>query len=172
MKPDGSPDVQDVLAQVDTLWPWEKEQLLDKLLTREMLQEKIGQMSSEEINDYTGLYCYEDEMKDPDDMTIDDVMKHFCKSDVIEWLIKTGASMTMFTIMCERGVLKDGWISTDFELPDEGMTVLFIPGYPMQKAVYEGHRNGNMWRSHTCTSSFSGEGAVIYWKKPNLPKEE
>ena len=172
MKPDGSPDVQDILAQVDTLWPWEKEQLLDKLLTREMLQVKVGQMSTEEINDYTGLYCYEDEMKDPDDMTIDDVMKHFCKSDVIEWLIKTGASMTMFTIMCERGVLKDGWISTEFDLPDEGMTVLFIPGYPGPRRVYEGHRNGNTWRSHTCMSSFSGKGSVIYWKKPNLPKEE
>lgn len=55
---------------------------------------------------------------------------------------------------------------------EQGMTVLFIPGYPMQKAVYEGHRDGNMWRSHTCMSSFSGKGAVIYWKKPNLPKEE
>ena len=98
MKPDGTPDVQDILAQVDTLWPWEKEQLFDKLLTREMLQIKVGQMTLEEINDYTGFYCYEDEMKDPEKMNIDDVMKHFCKSDVIEWLIKTGASMTMFTL--------------------------------------------------------------------------
>ncbi|MBQ6723859.1 MAG: hypothetical protein IJQ84_05020 [Paludibacteraceae bacterium] len=172
MKPDGTPDVQDILAQVEELLSWEKERLVNKLLTRDMLHAIVGNMDIDEINDYTGYYCYEDEMMSPDNMTIDDVMKHFCKSDVIEWLIKTGASMTMFTIMCERGVLKDGWISTDFDLPDEGMTVLFIPGYPMQKAVYEGHRNGNMWRSHTCMSSFSGEGAVIYWKKTNLPKED
>lgn len=107
MKPDGTPDVQDVLAQVDTLWPWEKEQLLDKLLTREMLQAKIGQMSTEEINDYTSLYCYEEERKDPENLTLDEVMKYFCTSDIIEELIKKGKSMTMLAIMGEKGVLKE-----------------------------------------------------------------
>lgn len=106
MKPDGTPDVQDILAQVDTLWPWEKEQLLDKLMTREMLQIKIGQMSAEEINDYTGLYCYEDEMKDPEDMTLDEVMKYHSKSELIEWLISKGASMNMLATLYEKGVVK------------------------------------------------------------------
>ena len=107
MKQDGTPEVQDIMEQVYTLWPWEKEQLLDKLLTREMLQAKVGQMSTEEINDYTGLYCYEDERKDPEDLTLEEVMKHFCTSDIIETLISKGASMTMLTIMGEKGVLKE-----------------------------------------------------------------
>ena len=107
MKPDGTPDVQDILAQVDTLWPWEKEQLLDKLLTREMLQVKVGQMSAEEINDYTGLYCYENERKEPEDLKLEEVMKYFCTSDIIEELIKKGKSMTMLAIMGEKGVLKE-----------------------------------------------------------------
>ena len=106
MKPDGTPDVQDILAQVDTLWPWEKEQLLDKLMTREMLQVKIGQMSAEEINDYTGLYCYEDERKEPEDLKLEEVMKYHCTSDLIEWLIKKGAGITMFTMLCEKGIIK------------------------------------------------------------------
>lgn len=107
MKPDGSPDVQDVLAQVDTLWPWEKEQLLDKLLTREMLQVKVGQMSIEEINDYTGLYCYDDEQKDPEDLSLDEVMKYHCTTDLIEWLIDKGASMSMLAMLGEKGILKE-----------------------------------------------------------------
>ena len=107
MKPDGSPDVQDILAQVDTLWPWEKEQLLDKLLTREMLQVKVGQMSAEEINDYTGLYCYENERKEPEDLKLEEVMKYFCTSDIIEALIKKGVSMTILTIMAEKGIFKE-----------------------------------------------------------------
>lgn len=106
MKPDGTPDVQDILAQVDTLWPWEKEQLLDKLLTREMLQIKVGQMSTEEINDYTSLYCYEEERKDPEDLSLDEVMKYHSTSDLIEWLIKKGAGITMFTMLCEKGIIK------------------------------------------------------------------
>lgn len=106
MKPDGSPDVQDVLAQVDTLWQWEKEQLLDKLMTREMLQIKIGQMSAEEINDYTGLYCYEEERKEPEDLKLEEVMKHFCTSDIIDELIKKGAGITMLTVLCEKGIIK------------------------------------------------------------------
>ena len=107
MKPDGTPDVQDILAQVDTLWPWEKEQLLDKLMTREMLQVKVGQMSAEEINDYTSLYCYEEERKEPEDLKLEEVMKYFCTSDIIEELIKKGKSMTMLAIMGEKGVLKE-----------------------------------------------------------------
>ncbi len=117
MKPDGSPEVQDVLAQIDTLWPWEKEQLLDKLMTREMLHAKIGQMSAEEINDYTGLYCYEDEMKDPEDLTLDEAMKYHSKSELIEWLISKGASMNMLATLYEKGVVKRekkiGLVNTD-----------------------------------------------------------
>lgn len=107
MKPDGTPDVQDILAQVDTLWPWEKEQLLDKLMTREMLQIKIGQMSAEEINDYTSLYCYEEERKDPENLTLDEVMKYHSTSELIEWLIDKGASMSMLATLGEKGVLKE-----------------------------------------------------------------
>ena len=106
MKPDGTPDVQDILAQVEELWPWEKEQLVNKLLTRDMLHTLVGSMSIDEINDYTGYYCYEDEMKSPEEMSINDVMAHFDKAEVVEWLIDSGASMMMLVQMGEKGVLK------------------------------------------------------------------
>ncbi len=123
MKPDGTPDVQDILAQVDTLWPWEKEQLLDKLLTREMLQVKVGQMSTEEINDYTSLYCYEEERKDPENLTLDEVMKYHSTSELIEWLIDKGASMSMLATLGKKGVLKEKNVIV---VSDHYLEVLYI----------------------------------------------
>jgi len=75
-------------------------------MTREMLQAKVGPMSPEEINDYTGLYCYEDERKAPEELSIDEAMRYHSTSELIEWLIDRGASMTMFAMLCERGVIK------------------------------------------------------------------
>ena len=40
------------------------------------------------------------------DGTLDEVMKYHCTSDLIEWLIKKGAGITMFTMLCEKGIIK------------------------------------------------------------------
>ena len=165
-------DVKEILEEIDNLLAWDKEKIREALFDQDDFKRRVFALDVDDLNDMTPFYCYEDERKELDEYSLDDVAREFCKSDMVQWLIDHNASILMLTMLNDSGPLKGKWIRPEIELPPEGRVVLFIPGPPMKPQVYEGCRIGDTWRCTTSVSSFSGKGAVIYWTlRPRLPEE-
>ena len=165
-------DVKEILEEIDNLLAWDKEKIREALFDQEDFKRRVFALDVDDLNDMTPFYCYEDERKELDEYSLDDVAREFCKSDMVQWLIDHNASVLMLTMLNDSGPLKGKWIRPEIELPPVGQTILFVPGKPMKPRVYEGYWNGTQWRCTTSDDCYMGEGAVRLWTlRPPLPKE-
>lgn len=165
-------DVQEILKEIDNLLAWDKEKIREALYDDDDFRKRVFALDVDDLNEMTQFYCYEDERKQLDEYSLNDVCREFGMSKMVDYLIKNNASKLMLSMINDSDLLHGKWVRPEMYLPAEGIVVLFIPGPPMKPRVYEGYRIGDTWRCTTSVSSFSGKGAVIYWTlRPRLPEE-
>lgn len=98
MKPDGTPTIDEIMAQVEQLQSWEQEELAERISNMwDIARNYIKDMSADDVADLTGYYV-SDEEPDSDDFMLDD----YSDDALIQEVINRGLEIEMLDAIDEE----------------------------------------------------------------------
>lgn len=86
MKPDGTPTVDEIMAQVETLQSWEKAELVQRIekSDTDAIERYVKGLTARQLRELTDCRVYDDTHDIWDDIDYRDVLDHFDLDGILE----------------------------------------------------------------------------------------